>query len=504
MARIWSQAARNLGRNRRRTTITTVALAFGMMLCIATYAVVDGMTAQMLHSLTKYDLGHVQIHRRAYVVDAELDATLGEFDALVRAAEKRPGVAGAAPRLYGFGLLAAGGKSSGVQLVGVDPKLEAAISELDATFVEGKFLDVEPTQWGERRELSEKEKAEDAKLTAAAVDDALAELETLRSIDARESGSEVRSEGPKTAAPGREPSASEQVALEPALDEVAAARARELALAESPRPEGDLPVLIGDELARALKVKQGDRLFISTATSSGQNEAVFVKVHGIFSTGTQALDRNRMYLHIADLGRLLAQEGKAHEISIVVDDIEQAGPIARALRQDLELEDALVRPWGEIRPEIAEMLKMNDVSSIIMVSIILFVAALGVVNTMLMAVFERTRELGVLKAIGMSPFAIVRMMMAETFLLILLGGLSGLVLGLGLDVYLMVEGLDLSGSTGGMTIGNVGINPVIYGVITPAGVLYPLMILLGITMVAAIYPAVRAARMQPAIGMRET
>jgi ABC-type antimicrobial peptide transport system permease subunit len=150
------------------------------------------------------------------------------------------------------------------------------------------------------------------------------------------------------------------------------------------------------------------------------------------------------------------------------------------------------------------MLKMNDVSSIIMVSIILFVAALGVVNTMLMAVFERTRELGVLKAIGMSPFAIVRMMMAETLLLILLGGLSGLVLGLGLDVYLMVEGLDLSSSTGGMTVGNVGINPIIYGVITPTGVLFPMVILLSITMVAAIYPALRAARMQPAIGMRET
>ena len=150
------------------------------------------------------------------------------------------------------------------------------------------------------------------------------------------------------------------------------------------------------------------------------------------------------------------------------------------------------------------MLKMNDVSSIIMVSIILFVAALGVVNTMLMAVFERTRELGVLKAIGMSPLAIVRMMMAETFLLILLGGFIGLFFGLSLDVYLVLEGLDLTDSTEGMTIGNVGINPVIYGVITPAGVILPMVILLSITMVASLYPAIRAARMQPAIGMRET
>ena len=491
MARIWSQAARNLGRNRRRTVVTTLALAFGMMLCIATYAIIDGMTAQMLHSLTKYDLGHVQMHRKAYVEETDLEATIEDVEELLSIASQQPGVVGAAPRLYGFGLVAASGKSSGVGLVGMEPKREAAISELDATFIEGAFLANEPTPWGRRRALSEKEKAEDAELTAAAVEDALAELETLGSIGADEK--EV-AEGPfKTPNVGG-----------PALDEAAQARARDLALAESPRPEADLPALIGDELAQALKVKRGDRLFLSTATSSGQNEAAFVVVHGVFSTGTQALDRNRMYLHILDLGRLLAQEGQAHEISIVVGDVAQAGPIAGALRQKVHLRDALVRPWDEIRPEIAEMLKMNDVSSAIMVSIILFVAALGVVNTMLMAVFERTRELGVLKAIGMNPFAIVRMMMAETFLLILLGGLSGLALGLGLDVYLMVEGLDLSGSTGGMTVGNVGINPIIYGVITPKGVILPMVILVSITMVAAIYPAVRAARMQPAVGMRET
>jgi ABC-type lipoprotein release transport system permease subunit len=486
MARIWSQAARNLGRNRRRTTVTALALAFGMMLCIATYAVVDGMTAQMLHSLTKYDLGHVQIHRPAYVADADLEGTLDGVEELLSVAKKQPGVVGAAPRLYGFGLVSAGGKSSGVQLVGVSPKLEAAISELDATFVEGAFLSGEATPWGERHELSLVEKAEDAELTRAAVQDALAELESLGEIAAK-------AEPPSAAA-----------VRETFIDDAARERARQLALSESPRPEAPLPVVFGDELAKALHVKLGDQLFLSTATTSGQNEAVFVKVHGIFSTGTQVLDRNRMYLHILDMGRLLAQEGKAHEVSVVVGDVSQATPLAHSLRKKLGKGDALVRPWDEIRPEIAEMLKMNDVSSIIMVSIILFVAALGVVNTMLMAVFERTRELGVLKAIGMSPFAIVRMMMAETLLLALLGGVSGLLLGLGLDVYLMVEGLDLSGSTGGMNVGNVGINPVIYGVITPSGVLFPMAILLGITMLAALYPAVRAARLQPAIGMRET
>jgi ABC-type lipoprotein release transport system permease subunit len=319
-----------------------------MMLCIATYAVVDGMTAQMLYSLTKYDLGHVQIHRTAYVEDTELEATLDDVDKLLKSAAHHPGVVGAAPRLYGFGLAAASGKSSGVQLVGIDPKLEAAISELDATFVEGKFLHNDPTPWGERRELSEKERVEDAELTRVAVDEALAELAALDTISAAESppANEREARGM--------PASSRGLASSP--DVGAAARARELALAQSPRPKATLPVLVGDELAQALKIKVGDQLFLSTATATGQNEAVFVEVHGVFSTGTQVLDRNRLYLHIQDLGHLLAQEGQAHEISVVVGDVEQAGPLANSLRRKLQLRDALVRPWDEIRPEIADML----------------------------------------------------------------------------------------------------------------------------------------------------
>jgi ABC-type lipoprotein release transport system permease subunit len=478
-----------------------------MMLCIATYAIMDGMTAQMLHSLTKYDLGHVQVHRRAYVEDTELDATLDDAEELVALAAAEPGVVGASARLYGFGLLAGSGKSSGVQLVGIDPKSEGLISELDETFVSGAYLPPQPTSWGARRELSEAEKKEDAALTDAAVDDALAELDALDSFD----GDDAETEGAPSEEDAVEDDAAQEAAAadgsptEPnAVDKQAGERSRELALAQSPRPKAPLPVIIGDELAAALKTKVGEQLFLSTATTTGETEAVFVKVHGVFTTGTQMLDRNRMYLHISDLGHLINKEGAAHEVSLVVRDVETATQTARVLQGKVKIGDAMVRSWDEIRPEIAEILKMNGVSSAIMVSIILFVAALGVVNTMLMAVFERTRELGVLKAIGMSPFAIVRMMMAETFLLTLLGGVAGVSLGVGLDLYLVYQGLDLSSSTDGMTIGNVGINPVIYGVITPTGVLLPMAILIGITMVASLYPAIRAARMQPAIGMRET
>lgn len=494
MSHIWSQAARNLGRNRRRTIVTGLALAFGVTLCIATFGVIDGMNAQILHSLTRYDLGHVQVHRKKFVDDDDLAATLQHPDKVMSMVSQRAGVLGSAPRLYGFGLISGMGKSAGVQLLGVDPEREAQVTEIDDKMTQGKYLSPQPTVWPERRVLSEAEKKEDVELTSAAVEDALSELDSLGSVSGSarsESGAHPREEAAETSPLARDKGAEN-------------ARARSLALAQSPPPESPLPVIMGDKLAQVLGVTVGKEIFLSTATPDGQNEAVFLTVQGIFSTGTATLDRGRVYLHIEDLRRLVHQEHQAHEISVVLFDVENSSKFADALAKDFNEEGTLVRPWNKIRPEIEQMIQMNNASMGIMVAIILFVAALGVVNTMLMAVFERTRELGVLKAIGMSPWGIVKMMLAESSLLVLLGAFFGVTGGLLIDWWLVVMGLDLSAVTGGFAMGNVGINPVIHGVITVRGVLMPVFVLVSICLLASLLPALRAARLQPAIGMRET
>ncbi|MBW2459829.1 MAG: ABC transporter permease [Deltaproteobacteria bacterium] len=509
-------AWRNLGRSRRRTLTTGVSLAFGMCLCIASFGLVDGMNAQMLHALTRLDLGHVQVHHRDFVGRKKAEAQIEQPDAVVEAARANPAVRGIAPRVYAFALVSGTGKSSGIELVGVDPEKELTVTELHRELVEGEYLKAAPTPWPPGRKLTEAELRADQDLTQAAADDAADEIDALGGLDdeepAGEAGDPPGEPTEEPAEPTEEPAEPTKEAAEPgqppADPEADAAKRRDqslkLAQALHPPPDEPLQVILGTSLARVLGVKLGDELYASAATIDGGTGSALLRVRGIYRTGTQQYDRYRVYLHIQDVRRLAHMEGGVHEMAMVLDSSDLGPAVAADITDKLGSEVLLVRSWNVVRPDVAMMMQLNDVSTAIMVFIIFFVATLGVVNTMLMAVFERTRELGVLKAIGMSASRIMALVVTETILMVLVASVVGAALGLALDGYMVRYGVDLTSLTGGFSLGGIGINPVIYGVITVKGVVLPVVTLAITCLLASIYPALRAARMQPAIGMRET
>ncbi len=154
-------------------------------------------------------------------------------------------------------------------------------------------------------------------------------------------------------------------------------------------------------------------------------------------------------MNLADLQRLVHLDGKPHEIAVVLQRAEAAPEFAKQLGAQLNKRPVLVRAWNQIRPDLEKMMVLNDVSTGLMVFIIFIVATLGVINTMLMAVFERTREFGVLKAIGMSGYRIVTLVVTETVVLVLAASAVGTLLGLGLDLYMVHYGVDLREMTVG-------------------------------------------------------
>lgn len=501
-------AWRNLGRNRRRTFITGLALAIGTTLSVAAYGWVDGLVSQLFHSLTRLDLGHVQVHHPDYPRTRSSEHAIKSPDTALATARGIDAVDGVAPRVYAFALVSSQGKSLGVELAGVDPAAEPRVTVMHEKVKEGRYLDITPTPWPRGRTLTQEELARDNALTEEQEKDVLEELEALEELGT-ESNAPGQTPGPDAAQTPKPDTTSAQkpdAAQAPGSD--AAAFTRELALAQSPPPERPPRVLVGASLARILDVGVGDRLHATTQTTDGQNEEVFVEIGGIFRTGTAQLDRSRMYMHIADLQRFIHLYDQVHEIALVARKAEDADAAARQLHQALDAvggeQALLVRSWKEIRPDMHRMLEVSRSSSVIMIFIIFFVATLGVVNTMLMAVFERTRELGVLKAIGMSGGRIVLLIVTETLFLVLISAAVGTLLGLGLDLYMVEHGIDLSSVTGGLSIGRVGIDPVIHGAITPRGVILPTVLLSVMCFVASLYPAIRAARLRPAVGMRET
>ena len=150
-----------------------------------------------------------------------------------------------------------------------------------------------------------------------------------------------------------------------------------------------------------------------------------------------------------------------------------------------------------------KMLDMQDAATWILLVIVFSVAALGIMNTMLMAVFERTAELGVLQALGMQPSQIVGLVMFETVLLGAVGVLVGGVLGGALDLYLVKVGIDLGEFASGMNFSGMQWEPVLRGAFRWEGVVATVVVVVIVAALASIWPALRAARLRPVQAMRE-
>ena len=262
--------------------------------------------------------------------------------------------------------------------------------------------------------------------------------------------------------------------------------------------------VLGDELMDELKLDLGEQIVVIGQSAMGAMASDLYTIVGTVHTGSTAIDRGAVYLHQSDLQDFLDLPDQVHEIVVVGEDAELAPALAASILGVTDPDDPpLVRTWTEADPQAAQMLGMQDASKVIMLGIVFSVAALGVLNTMLMAVFERTRELGVMRALGLTPSQLLRLVLVEAVLLTTLSAAVGLVLGAALDWWVITEGINFAGADGkGMTYQGITLDPIIHGVFDPTGVVLTLVMMFGISVAAAIWPAIRAARLQPVDAMR--
>jgi ABC-type lipoprotein release transport system permease subunit len=269
-------------------------------------------------------------------------------------------------------------------------------------------------------------------------------------------------------------------------------------------PDGTLQAVLGVDLARDLNLGVGDELIVVGQDAYGGMASDLYQITGIARTGMTALDRGGVWVRLTDLQAMLSLEGKVHEILIVGADHEDADDLSASVSALPSAKDALVRTWSEASPQTAQMMGLQDVSAFIMLGIVLSVASLGVLNTMLMSVFERMREFGVLRALGMNPGRLMSLVVLESLLLASVAIAMGLVMGGALDAYLVHYGLDFSVAEGkGLTYAGVTLDPVIKGAIRPFGIVVTVVAVFAVTLVAAIWPGLRAARLEPVEAMRE-
>jgi ABC-type lipoprotein release transport system permease subunit len=258
-------------------------------------------------------------------------------------------------------------------------------------------------------------------------------------------------------------------------------------------------VLLGRTLAEELGAEVGAEVAVVTQATDGSIGNELLRVQGIFRTGLAGLDRTLAIARVADLQALLAlAPERVHEIVTRTADPRRAAEIAAALAAAGTLPPgARIESWQSLAPALVDYLALLRGWNWVMVGIVGTFAALGVLNTMLMAVFERTRELGVLAALGMRPWQLLAMVLAESAALAVIGLAGGLVLGAAGMSYFVAHGWDLSRWTRGLTIAGVLVDPVLRGAWTWDTAAGTALALGAITILAALLPARRAARLRP-------
>jgi len=268
-----------------------------------------------------------------------------------------------------------------------------------------------------------------------------------------------------------------------------------------PQPAGDA-ALIGAGLAKKLGVAPGDELVFLTQAADGSIGNDLLHISGIFRTGDTGHDNSLLLVGLPWLQRVTALPGTLHEIAVRIAEPLQAESL-RSLLQPQLAEGLRVYDWGELLPEMREAIASFDVSRLIVVMILYLATALGILNTFFMAVMERTREFGILMALGMRPWSIRLLVLLECLLLGLLALVCGVTLGVLLTWYMQVRGIDLSDWITPVTYAGGTILPRLHAVFEAYNLLVPAALLLVICLAAGFLPANRAAKLQPVEALRE-
>jgi ABC-type lipoprotein release transport system permease subunit len=232
---------------------------------------------------------------------------------------------------------------------------------------------------------------------------------------------------------------------------------------------------------------------------NGEITGAAFKVTGIYKTDNTPWDKMHVFVLNRDLRRVLeVPEDQAHEVVIKLAEPELASGIATGIAR--QYPNLLVQDWAELSPYLRLMSGYMDTMMALFMAIILGALGFGIVNTMLMVVLERTRELGMLMAIGMTRRRIFLMILYETIFLALVGALLGELLSVLCIHYFGQIGIDLSNYAEGMEA--VGYSAITYPMLEPYRYVQITILVLVTAILASIYPALKALKLQPAEAVR--
>lgn len=264
----------------------------------------------------------------------------------------------------------------------------------------------------------------------------------------------------------------------------------------------DEGILLGSGIAEIFEVGPGDWLTVLAKTQYGAYEALDMPIVGLIGTGNPLIDRNSFLLPLPTAQYILAMEGSVTEIAVRFSATASESPTLARLAGTVEnLGEYDVKGWKEMEDDFMALVQIKRVGNAIFLGIFLVLAVVGITNTILMAAYERTREIGMLMAMGLRGTGIRRLFLTEGALTGLLGGAVGTVIGVGLIGWLAAVGIDFSAFYGDIDVG-YPVKDTIYPALSLFIVALGWLLTGLLAALASLYPAARASRNRPVEALR--
>jgi putative ABC transport system permease protein len=263
-------------------------------------------------------------------------------------------------------------------------------------------------------------------------------------------------------------------------------------------PQG---TIIGETLAKNLNVDLGDEITLLVQGFDGSLGAGVYNVEGIFRTGDPGLDRSVVFLNLMAAQELFWLGDRISQVLVFLDDASNLKEVTQNLRAELDLSAYEVMPWDELMPELVQLIAFDNASGQLFLMLLILVVAFGILNTVLMSVFERVKEFGVMLALGMKPKKIVGLVFIESTLLSLIGVVFGNIIGFGLNWYFSYHPISLSQKLSEV-MEEFGFTAQLFVKPTFSTFLEVTIAVFVVSLIMTIYPTIKATRFRPVEALR--
>lgn len=468
-------AWKNVWRNRTRSLVVIASVTIGIFAGIFAVGLMNGTMEQRVDAAINKEISHIQINREGFRDNYDLNLTLDSLPELDQSIRVTPGVEAVTNRMVVNAIAHTATKSTGIQLVGIDPEQEKKVFNLNTSIIPGTGS------------FFEKESSYNLALVG---EDLAKELNIIRFELNASTLDSLRSEGvPETVLDKLRPMVGQRYASQKLF-------VKDLRKQLSAKESGKYGQKI---MEQAWTFRVRSKLTLTFLDKDNIQTGGMFRIAGIYDIKNSMYESSQVFVRNSDLQRLTGlNKQSAHKVIVRISDRDQTRQVTETLREahpNLEIQN-----WKEISPDLAMMTTMIEKFNAVFMIIILAALSFGIVNTMLMVVLERTKELGMLTAIGMNKKRVFTMIMSESVFLSLVGGMAGMIIS---KIILMItykNGINFAGAAEGFEA--MGFSAHIYPTISNTFFITVTVLIIITGILSSVYPALKALKLDPAEALR--